>query len=379
MPHVVEINDIADLGGYRLLWQSLLAETRGASFFQSLDWLEPYWRHFGESQRLRVLVVRAGDETLGIVPLVVRTEMTRLGPVRVLIYPLDDWGMFYGPIGSQPTATLACAMRYLQGRSRDWDLLDLRWVDRDGADHGRTRNALRHAGWQPLEQAGGQQAAIDFGCDWPAYWSGRGHRWRNNVGRCEKKLASEGEVRYERYRPEGAAYGDDDPRWDLYEACEAVARNSWQGSSKTGTTLSHASVHSYLRDAHERAAHAGGVDLNVLYLSERPVAFVYNYHYRGRLYGLRMGFDASATKAGAGTVLMRRVIEDSFDRGDRRFDLGPGSLDCKRPWQTSLETSYRCTHFAAAPRAQALRLKRRLAGWLARRQSGAASPAAASV
>ena len=369
MLHVREINEFADLAACRLLWQSLLAQTRGASFFQSLDWLEPYWQHFGGSQRLRVLIVEDEEETLGIVPLVVRTETTKVGPVRVLTYPLDDWGMFYGPIGPQPTATLAAAMQYLRNRPRDWDLLDLRWVDRDGVDHGRAQNAMRHAGWQPLEQAGEQGAAIDFAGTWQDYWSARGHHWRNNVGRSEKKLAAEGELSYVRYRPEGAAYGDDDPRWDLYEACESIARDSWQGSSKNGTTLSHSSVQSYLRDAHEQAVHAGAADINLLYLSGRPVAFIYNYHYRGHLYGLRMGFDASATKGGAGSVLMRRVIEDSFERGDSRFDLGPGSLKCKAPWQTELQTAYRYTHFAPTPRAQALRWKRTIDQWSLRRKA----------
>ncbi len=365
MLHVTEINELADLAGYRLLWNALLGQTRGATFFQSLDWLEPYWRHHGAEQKLRVLVVRAGDEVLGIVPLVVRTEVSRLGPVRVLTYPLHDWGMFYGPIGPQPTATLTAVMRYLRTGKRDWDLLDLRWVDRDGVDHGRSQNAMQRAGWQPLEQIGSQSAIVELDGGWQAYWSDRGHHWRNNVARSERKLAAEGEVDFIRYRPEGAACGDDDPRWDLYEACESIAAKSWQGSSATGTTLSHESVRHYLRDAHQQAIRAGGADLSMLLLSGRPIAFIYNYHYHGHLYGLRMGFDAAATKAGAGTVLMRRVIEDSFQRGDHTFDLGPGSLKCKQPWQTSLVANYRYTHFAGAPRAQALRLKRVMCEWLA--------------
>jgi CelD/BcsL family acetyltransferase involved in cellulose biosynthesis len=364
MIRVIEINDPAELAGYRLLWNSLLTKTRGATFFQTLDWLETYWRHFGAEQRLRALVVRTSDEVLGIVPLVVRTETSRLGSLRVLTYPLHDWGMFYGPIGPQPTATLTAALRYLKSRPRDWDLFDLRWVDRDGVDHGRTVNSLRTTGWQAREQVGAEGAVVDLSGGWQAYWSARGHHWRNNVGRCEKKLAAEGEVRFVRYRPQGAAYGDTDPRWDLYEACEAIAATSWQGSSKNGTTLSHESVQDYLRDAHEQAVRAGGVDLNLLFLAGRPAAFIYNYHYQGHLYGLRMGFDASVTKAGSGTALMRRVIEDSFARGDHAFDLGPGSLKCKQPWQTSSARNYRYTHFAVAARPQVLRLKRVMSEWL---------------
>lgn len=361
--HVSEINNAADLASLRLLWQALLGQTRGATFFHSLDWLEAYWRHYGHDQRLRVLIVRSGDDVLGIVPLVVRQECTRLGRLRVLTYPLDDWGVFYGPIGPQPAACLAAALSYLRARPRDWDLLSLRWVHRDAHDHGRTERALRFAGFNPHEEIGHRAPAIDLRGGWQSYWSSRGHRWRGNVNRCERKLAASGDVEYVRYRPEGAAHGDDDPRWDLFDICRQIAQRSWQGSSANGTTLSHASIGDFLRDAHQAAVHAGGLDLNLLLVGGLPAAFAYNYCHHGHLYGLRMGYDPSVSRDGAGTVLWRKMIEDSFARGDHTFDLGPDSLEVKKAWQTSIEVSYRYTCYAAAPRVQALRLKRRLDGW----------------
>ena len=59
MPSVHEVNDFRDLGGCRLLWNSLLPQTANATFFQSLDWFEVYWRHYGHDQRLRALIVSA--------------------------------------------------------------------------------------------------------------------------------------------------------------------------------------------------------------------------------------------------------------------------------------------------------------------------------
>jgi CelD/BcsL family acetyltransferase involved in cellulose biosynthesis len=74
MARVLEINRIEQLDDYRHEWGRLLAETPAASFFQSLEWLESYWRHFGAGQKLRVLIVRDGDRPVGILPLVVRAE-----------------------------------------------------------------------------------------------------------------------------------------------------------------------------------------------------------------------------------------------------------------------------------------------------------------
>ncbi len=359
VPAVEEITRIEQLAGYRLHWDVLLRQTPEASFFQTLDWLESYWEHCGEGQRLRVLVVYSQNKPIGILPLVIRTERTRVGPVRVLTYPLHDWGSFYGPIGPNPTATLLVGLKYIRRTRRNWDVLDLRWVNAAGHDLGRTPRAMHAAGFHPHEQPWMQTAVIEMSGGWETYWSGRPKKFRHNVQRLTRRLQEQGRIRYVRYRPRGAAEGDGDPQWDLYEACCGVAKKSWQGASHNGTTLCHCSVSECLRSIHAAAARAGCLDMNLLFLDEVPIAFSYNYVYRGNVYALRKGYDPKWAKVGPGTVMQAMMLEDSFRRGDHLFDLGPGSLQWKRDWLTSVLTSYRYTHFPAwAPRAQLLRLKR---------------------
>ena len=365
MPHVHEINDIDELAGDRLLWNHLLPQTRQATFFQSLDWLEVYWRHFGHDQRLRAVVVSAAEEPVGILPLVVRTETTTFGPVRTLTYPLHDWGSFYGPIGPNPTATLVVGLEHVRRTPRDWDLIDLRWIDA-GLDAGRTPRAFAAAGFRPHEQVWAQTSFIEMTGTWQDYWKGRSRQWRLNVGRLERRLAEHGEVTYVRHRPDAAAHGDGEPRWDLYDACVDLSRRSWQGASHSGTTLCHPNVETYLRQTHAAAASCGAVDMNLLVVDGKPAAFIYNYHYRGRVYGLRMGYDPDMARFGPGTVLTKKMIQDSFVRGDCLYDMGIGSCAYKRRWLTSTPMSTRYTHFPAAPRTQLLHAKR----WLQDRLRG---------
>ncbi len=359
MIHVEEINDIRRLAEVRLLWNALLPKTRGATFFHSLDWLETYWSHFGHSLRLRVLVVSQDGRPVGILPLVVITETSRVGRIRTLTYPLHCWGSFYGPIGPDPTATLAAGLRHIRRTPRDYDLIDLRWVDNDRCDHGRTEAAMVRSGLAPQKRIWDRCAMIDMDGTWDEYWSGLKKKWRHNIDRLGRRLAEHGEVTYVRYRPEGAACGDDDPRWDLYDTCVELAQRSWQGSSTSGTTLSHEAVSDFLSDSHAAAARAGSLDLNLLLLAGRPIAFQYNYHYQGRVYALRKGYDPEFGPVRPGLVLKRRMLQDSFDRGDLCHNMGVDALDTKRPWQTSLVPSYRYTHFPiAVPRVQLLRIKR---------------------
>jgi CelD/BcsL family acetyltransferase involved in cellulose biosynthesis len=376
MSRVVEINSIEDLEPYRTAWHDLLRVTPLATFFQSLEWLEVYWRHFSTGQRLRVLVVESAGRPVGIVPLVVRKERTRLGRLRVLTFPLDSWGTFFGPIGPDPADTLAAALAHIRKTARDWDIVDLRAMDDERVGRGRVAPAFASAGLAAQRARWNQASIIDLAGNWDEYWSARDRHFRGNVRRGERKLRASGEVRTIRYRPLGTAHAADDPRWDLFDTCVRIAQRSWQGASTTGTTLSQTAVCESLRDAHAVAARAGALDVNVLLLDQRPAAFMYNYCYQGRVYGLRMGFDPQVSRVGAGNVLVRALVRDSFERGDKFIDLGPGYDAYKRHWRTATVASHRYSCFApTAPRAQALRLKRALLNWwceLNRRQASAA-------
>lgn len=358
MMQISEINDVAGLAAIRPAWSELLSQTAGASFFQTCHWLEVYWRHFGSGQKLRVLVACESGKPSGILPLVVRSEPTKAGRLRFLTYPLDSWGSFYGPIGPCSDRTLAAGLGHIRGGRRDWDAIELRWLDCEGVDGGQSQAAFRGLGFQGYRTAIDQTAIIDLAGTWQEYLASHTSKWRNNFKRWQRKLAELGELSYVRHRPAGELAGDADPRWDLYEACETLAQRSWQGSSTTGTTLSHAPVREFLRDLHLAAAKAGGVDMNLLFLDGRPIAFAYNYQYKGHVFGLRVGYDAATAKDGAGNLLYARTIEDSFTRGDHTYDMGPGSLECKEYFKTRLQTMYRLSHFRPGIRAQLVRFKR---------------------
>jgi CelD/BcsL family acetyltransferase involved in cellulose biosynthesis len=156
--------------------------------------------------------------------------------------------------------------------------------------------------------------------------------------------------------------GDGRPRWDLYDDCLHVAQRSWQGRSTTGNTLCHKDVGEFFRNTHALAAKHGMLDMHLMFLGDRPIAFTYNYHCQGCVLGARTGYDPDFSNTGLGKVLLTHTFRTSFERGDHTFDRGPDYLAAKRPWLTRIVHSYRYTHYPlAAPRTQLLRMKH----WLA--------------
>jgi len=340
-------------------WNQLLVQTPGASLFHSLEWLRAYWRHFGARLRWRVIGVFEGGELAGVVPLVVRREHSRVGPIRVLTYPLDNWGSFYGPIGPKPEAVLEAAMAFVRRQPRDWDVLELRWAGMPGTDHRVIGRALNEAGFRAYRTIWDWTAVVDICGRWSDYHKSRSRQWRRNMRAARRRLQQRGNLRIVHYRAGGPSQGQPDPRWDLYDACEQVARNSWQAAATNGTTLCDRSVRAFLREVHQAAAAAGAVDMHLLLLDERPLAFVYNYAWQGYVYGLRIGYDAQAGREGTGTLLLSEVVRACFEHGDRLFDMGIGSLEAKRRLMTRRLPIFRYSYYALPPlRTQVLRVRR---------------------
>jgi CelD/BcsL family acetyltransferase involved in cellulose biosynthesis len=358
MAEVVEINDVDELAQYRMLWNSLFAGTPNASFFLTFDWFETYWRHFGCDQKMRVLVVYSLGEPLGIVPLCVRRERYRVGNVRVLTYPLDNWSTWFGPIGPNPASTMLAAMHHIRHSPRDWDMIELRWVPDEGVQGGKTARAMRVTNQFSAKQEYEATSLVELGCTWEQFLSHKSHTLRRHFQRTVREFADGNRYEYIRHRPFPATQGDGDPRWDIYAMCEAIALDSWQSQVTRGNTLTHDRVREYFRDAHSAASRLGMADVSMLTVDGRPAAFLYGYHWQNNVTGLRTGFDSSIGD-GLGTALMVRAIHDSCHRGDHVIDLGPGEREDKRRLRTRTETTYRISYTPIDSwRSQAVRFSR---------------------
>jgi CelD/BcsL family acetyltransferase involved in cellulose biosynthesis len=353
-----EINDPAGLDALAPAWSRLLEQTAGATFCHSLAWLQTYWKHFGSGKRLRVLVVREGDEAVGILPLVVRTSR-RSEPVSFLAYAFDGWGNYYGPIGPDPRLTLTAGLEHVLRTRRHWNFIELEGVNSHW-DGGSTRAAFEAAGIRATCEAHDGSAIVDLAAhgSWDAYCQSHKSKWRNDVKRQEKKLAKRGAVTYLRHRTSPG--GDTDPRWDLYDACEAISRASWQASATSGTMLSKDAYRAFFRDCHAAAAASGAADLHLLYVDEQPVAFCLCTHYRGYVAQEKTAYDPAFAQEGSGAVIQARALADSFAHGDHTYDLGSDAMEWKQFWLTDVRAIYRYVHFPSAVVAQVVRGKRAL-------------------
>ena len=269
---VAEYNDLSALASLRETWRELWWKTPNASFFQSVEWLENVYRQRFGGERLRVLVVSMQGHPVGIVPLVVATAWSGVGPLRVLKYANAEVAFLCGPIGPSPCVTLDAALKHVAQTDRNWDVIDVCHVDEPAFDCGRTRRALWQGGFVSRRRIDGSRAIVECHEDWVRYWGSRSDATRDEYRRCERELAERGQIEYIRYRPEGSPLGDDDPRWNLVEEIE---RNSPATARRNGNNID--------RPLHAAAVGIAGIDINLLRLHGRAIAWAYNYRCDGRV------------------------------------------------------------------------------------------------
>jgi hypothetical protein len=340
MLQVVEINAIEHLEAIRLRWTSLLYATRGASFFHTLDWLKVYWQHFRASQRLRVLLVHRSGTLLGILPLVVREEMTATGPAGMLTYPTITPNQFFGPIGPNPTATLMASLRHLLSKSRDWDILSL--VEIGEHDLGRTANAFTQAELHPSETVRTTIVKACLDASWAEYISNHQPGDRSCDTRRNKVEYEEHScdgLTFERIRPLGNTYGDDRRVDGIIGACCVLEPR----------TLCREHPAALFRDVAAVASRLGMLDLNLLKLDGRLIAFSLNVHFDGAIQQLGTGETAVPFNVRPALVLGRRMLQDSFARKDRYMYFAASNDGLANLWATDQRSLVCHQHRATLP------------------------------
>ncbi|MEZ5950250.1 MAG: GNAT family N-acetyltransferase [Planctomycetaceae bacterium] len=336
MFQVVEMNTLAELKAYRMAWEDLWLRGRTQRYSLSSDWFEAYARLVSD-RGMKVLVISLAGKVIGILPLVLKQVHTRLGSQRVLTYPLDGWGNWYGPIGPNPAATLTAGLRYLTTTRRDWDLLDLPYVDRDRHDLGRTQTAARNIGWNVTERLWRQIPLIQLVGSWSEFLSSKRTEVLDEILQAERRIDQLGQVQLWRYRSGVHASAD----------LERLL-NAWKlVLSATGRAGEFAMLEHLALAADQR----NQLDLSALVLDQLPLACGLGF-VQGATVELVQGMSHASSACTSGrlssrqvaSVLLGRLLEQGIALGDDQYEICPTcewTETARALWSTDVLNSYR--------------------------------------
>lgn len=122
---IVEVKTCSDFLRLEESWKDLL-ERCDHSVFSTWEWLSTWWKHFGHSKQLLILLAQEKDEIIGIAPLMYSVHSVfglRQGKIEFVGTPHSDYHDFV--IARRKQECLRLFFDYLRRAPQKWRVIEL--------------------------------------------------------------------------------------------------------------------------------------------------------------------------------------------------------------------------------------------------------------
>jgi CelD/BcsL family acetyltransferase involved in cellulose biosynthesis len=152
---------------------------------------------------------------------------------------------------------------------------------------------------------------------WEAYLAERSRSFKRNVRNRSRKLNAIGHVRFQRITRlvESGLKVTTMMMW-----LRTTAERSWKAGEHTAIS-SDAGVFAFYGELAERLNAIGCLDVSILWLEERPVAYIFGASYNGEFFEIDIAFDAQLSKASPGIYLRNCLLQELFQQNYRIYDF----------------------------------------------------------
>ena len=354
---VREVGSQSELQALREPWKELLERTPSPTVFSTHEWASTWWKHFGGGQRLLVLVLSRGTETVGIVPWWIGRTRRGGGGFRKVAFLGTGLSDYLDVILPDPMPEAFDAVHEHLDRQRGaWDFLDLREMP-EGSPTARSLAAsLARRGSGAEVLADSTCAYIPVAGDWSTYATTRmGKRSREHSRRRRKRLKDSGDVRISLIEDLGGDLAS------LRRVFAVSDKETGSGEDRR-TIFADATRRAFFEEISTLFSDRGWLQLATLEVDGRTVAYHYGFLYDRKYLHYYTGYDPAFAELQPGRVVMEEILKQCFERGLREVDFLRGV----EPWKSSFTD--------LARRNQRLRLFRpSIRGRLARFLDGAHS------
>ncbi len=340
---LTEITDGNALIELREAWRALVERAENATIYQTWEWNEAWWRTFRRGKTLRLLLVRNGEDLVGIAPFYVSRHLGT--PLRRLAFLGTGCSDYLDIIAARDAeAGVFAAVRDHLDRASGFDLADLQQLPQGS----RFAEYLRLAGYANDGASGnGAHAAVRIlvkpmeRCPyvrlpdtWEEFRRGLSKSMRQNIGYYERLVRRElPDVAFE------IRGGTDIP--EAMAALFRLHQRRWRAQMLPGV-LGSPAVRRFHLDVANRFQDRGWLRLHVIRSNDTIIAALYCFRYRNRYYYYLGGFEPKLARYSLGTTLTSAAIRQAIEEGCVEFDFLRGEEAYKERWRPEQRTNLQC-------------------------------------
>lgn len=289
-----------------------LAHRTSAGPWLSRDWIESWWRAFGQG-RLRIVTLGDGDRLRALIPLAVR-----FGGLR----STANWHTpTFGILAESAEAArdLAGALFALKPRR-----LSLYFVQEEHSHLDACRSAARAAGYATTSRVLERSPFVITSGDWNAYEDSLARKMRSELRRRRRKLEAIGRVTM-------TVHDGRERLGPLLEDGFRVEAAGWKGRRGSAISSRPETLRFYTEVA-QWAAASGWLRLGFLRCAGRTIAFDFAVEAGGVHYLLKTGIDPDFNRFGPGMLIRREMIQTAFKSDVHTYDFLGRDETWKMQW-----------------------------------------------
>ena len=323
-------------------WKELLERAGIDCPFLTHQWVQTWWESFGRGKKLHILLVKSGEEPIGIAPLMLTRRRFYGLPVNCLEFIANVHTPRCDFIVSRRAEDVYRAIwTALRDQNKLWDMLLLCQVPFDSST---LQEIGRLAGQDGM--ANGQWISADSPYllireGWDDYFKGISSKHRSNVSRRLRRLSETGDVKIERVSSE----------YELEGALEEGFRiegAAWK--DHVGTSIHfHPDSRRFYTKLAERFGRMGWLQLCFLTVAGRRIAFHYSVCYGNKVYLLKPGYDPQFASFSPVNLLCFLFLKEAFRNGLSEFDFLGVEDEWKLQWSRTVRRHYWLFVFSKRP------------------------------
>lgn len=335
------VNQYEDFISLKDIWNELLKKSNHPLVFLTHQWIDVWWKSFGEGKELFILLIYNGNELTAIAPFMLnKGKHTLIGRPNISVAAKKI--EFIANVHSNrcdiickdnPEAVCDAIVSFLLSEYKNsWDILSLEYLLKDSLTMKYLRSSFDKNAISYKEYFQMSTPYVPINCNWENYFKNLQPRFRRNLVSRLKSLEEFGRVRFAKYKN---IDGLDSVLKDVFD----VALKSWK--AKEGTALSSTTqLKGFYTELAHTAAKECWLELYLLYLDEIPIVFDYCLKLGDKLFDLKTEFDECYSSYGVGNMLKWKQFEGIFKNGVTEFDfLGP-SMRWKTYWSDNNEREH---------------------------------------
>jgi CelD/BcsL family acetyltransferase involved in cellulose biosynthesis len=304
-------------------WEGLAEASSQATIFQTWEWAWSWWQHLAGRARPLILVVRDGQDEMGLAPLALRSARPfGIRRIELLGCGVSDYlDMLALPGREVEVAERAWA--FLEKNAGIWDLVDFQQVPEGSPWPEKLLRLAREQGWQAHLSVQEICPAAQLPASWQDFQAGLSKKLRFNLGRSRKLLDRLGPVRVEK------ACGRDAAK--VLELLFLLHGRRWMRKGLPGSFAS-PRVRAFHRQAARELESKGRLALYYLAVNGRIGAGLYCFEFRDTVFYYQAGFDPGLARYSPGAIILSEAIRQAIESGKRRFDFLRGAEAYKYRW-----------------------------------------------